>query len=207
MTGAAVRVLGIDPGSARMGYGVVDVAGNALAVAGYGCLETPAALSTAERLHLLHQDLTTLLDRFAPAEVAIEELFFAKNARTAIAVAQARGVALLAAAQYGCRVAEYTPLQVKVAVVGYGKAEKVQVQHMVTILLRLPEPPKPDDTADALAIAICHSHQRKAATADGVGQRLGRPGQHEALPVPSGRSVGARAPSSGGNTAIPGPQV
>lgn len=163
MTAEPVRVLGIDPGSARMGYGVVDMAGNDLTVVTFGCIETSPDWSAAERLHLLHQDLTTLLERFSPQEVAVEQLFFAKNARTAITVAQARGVALLAAAQFGCRIAEYTPLQVKVGVVGYGKAEKSQVQHMVTLLLQLPEPPKPDDTADALAVAICHCYRRGAA--------------------------------------------
>jgi crossover junction endodeoxyribonuclease RuvC len=160
VTAGAVRVLGIDPGSARMGYGVVDVSGNDLATVTYGCIETSPDWSAAERLHLLHQDLSLLLERFAPQEVAVEELFFAKNARTAISVAQARGVALLAAAQFGCRIAEYTPLQVKVGVVGYGRAEKAQVEHMVTLLLHLAEPPRPDDTADALAVAICHCYRR-----------------------------------------------
>ena len=153
-------MLGIDPGSARMGYGVVDVVGNELTTVTYGCIQTSPDWSAAERLHLLHQDLTLLLERFAPQEVAVEELFFAKNARTAITVAQARGVALLAAAQFGCRVAEYTPLQVKVGVVGYGRAEKAQIEHMVTLLLHLAEPPRPDDTADALAVAICHCYRR-----------------------------------------------
>jgi crossover junction endodeoxyribonuclease RuvC len=143
-----------------MGYGVVDVVANDLTVVTYGCMETSPDWSAAERLHLLHQDLTTLLERFGPQEVAVEELFFAKNARTAINVAQARGVALLAAAEFGCVIAEYTPLQVKVGVVGYGRAEKSQVQHMVTLLLGLAEPPKPDDTADALAVAICHCYRR-----------------------------------------------
>lgn len=205
MTDAPVRVLGIDPGSARMGYGIIDLDGNDLTVTGYGCVETPADLPAAERLHLLHQDLTTLLDRFAPAEVAIEELFFAKNARTAIAVAQARGVAMLAAAQYGCRVVEYTPLQVKVAVVGYGKAEKIQVQHMVTVLLRLAEPPKPDDTADALAIAICHCHQR-GATAGDLG---GHASPRRSLPVvvpPAGLRAGAQAPGAALQTPAAGPR-
>ncbi|HEY8741532.1 MAG TPA: crossover junction endodeoxyribonuclease RuvC [Chloroflexota bacterium] len=162
MTGIPVRVLGIDPGSARMGYGVVDSDGSDLTTVTFGCMETSPDWSAAERLHLLHQDLTVLLERFAPQEVAIEELFFAKNARTAISVAQARGVALLAAAQFGCRIAEYTPLQVKVGVVGYGRAEKAQVQHMVTLLLHLAEPPRPDDTADALAVAICHCFRRQS---------------------------------------------
>ena len=164
MTPGGVRILGIDPGTARLGYGVIDVNGNSVVAVSFGCITTSPDWSAAERLHLLHQDLSVVLERFTPQEVAIEELFFAKNARTAITVAQARGVALLAAAQFGCRIAEYTPLQVKVGVVGYGRAEKSQVQHMVTLILQLAEPPQPDDTADALAVAICHGYRRTNIT-------------------------------------------
>jgi crossover junction endodeoxyribonuclease RuvC len=167
-----------------MGYGIVDVVAHELTVVTYGCIETSPDWSTAERLHLLHQDLTTLLERFSPQEVAVEELFFAKNARTAITVAQARGVALLAAAQFGCVIAEYTPLQVKVGVVGYGRAEKSQVQHMVTLLLSLAEPPKPDDTADALAVAICHCYRRRdGAMRSGGDEEMRRTGRTVAHPV------------------------
>jgi crossover junction endodeoxyribonuclease RuvC len=167
-----------------MGYGVVDVVANDLTVVTYGCIETSPDWSAAERLHLLHQDLTTLLERFGPQEVAVEELFFAKNARTAINVAQARGVALLAAAEFGCVIAEYTPLQVKVGVVGYGRAEKSQVQHMVTLLLSLAEPPKPDDTADALAVAICHCYRRDGAMRSGGDEEMRRTGAKPRL-IPS----------------------
>ena len=159
MSGAPLRVLGIDPGTARMGYGLVESLGRDLRVVAYGCVETPSDVAAADRLCLLHRDLTALLQRFQPSIVAVEELFFAKNARTVIGVAQARGVALLVAAQHHLPVAEYTPLQVKVAVAGYGKAPKFQVQHMVARLLSLAQPPKPDDTADALAVAICHCQQ------------------------------------------------
>ena len=161
MSEAPLRVLGIDPGTARMGYGLVEALGRDLRVVAYGCIETPPDGTAAERLCLLHRDLTVLLQRFEPSTVAVEELFFAKNARTVIGVAQARGVALLSAAQHHLPVAEYTPLQVKVAVAGYGKAPKFQVQHMVARLLGLAEPPRPDDTADALAVAICHVHSAR----------------------------------------------
>lgn len=154
-----MRVLGIDPGFGRMGYGVVETAGHDLRTLAYGCIETDAAASAPARLCALHAELSALLARYQPDAAAVEELFYAKNARTVIGVAQARGVALLAAAQRGVPVAEYTPLQVKQGVVGNGRAQKFQVQHMVTLLLHLAEPPTPDDTADALAVAICHCHQ------------------------------------------------
>lgn len=156
-------VLGIDPGSARTGYGVVHLVHDDLTVVAFGCIETSPSDSQAERLRLLHADLAALMDSVRPDAVAIEELFFARNARTVIGVAQARGVALLAAAQHGVPVAEYTPLQVKRAVTGYGQADKHQVIQMVTAMLRLAEPPTPDDAADALAIAICHSRNLASA--------------------------------------------
>ncbi|MCL4544184.1 MAG: crossover junction endodeoxyribonuclease RuvC [Chloroflexi bacterium] len=159
MIGAARRILGIDPGSARMGFGVVECTGTQLRALSYGCVETRPTLTAAERLVELHQELASIIRSAHPTEVAVEELFFAKNARTVISVAEARGVALMTLGEHHLPVFEYTPLQVKVGVVGYGKAEKRQVQHMVTILLHLAEPPRPDDAADALAIAICHCHQ------------------------------------------------
>lgn len=154
-----MRVLGIDPGFGRMGYGVVETAGHDLHTLAYGCIETAPTASVADRLCVLYAELTTLLEQHRPDAAAVEEIFYAKNARTVIGVAQARGVALLAAAQRGVPVAEYTPLQVKQGVVGHGRAQKFQVQHMVALLLNLAEPPTPDDTADALAVAICHCHQ------------------------------------------------
>ena len=163
MTAAAFRVLGVDPGTARAGFGVVERGPRTLAVVEYGCIESGPDLAPAERLRLLHERLGALLERHRPDAVAVEELFFARNARSVIGVAQARGVALLAAAEHGVPVVEYTPLQVKQGVVGYGRAEKFQVQHMVTVLLGLAAPPRPDDTADALAIAICHCLQASPA--------------------------------------------
>ncbi len=152
-------VLGIDPGIAITGYGFVQPGrqGSGKAIA-YGCIRTPARTPLADRLVLLYQKLTELIEEHRPDVLAIEQLFFNRNTTTAFTVAQARGVVVLAAAQQGVRVVEYTPLQVKQAVVGYGRAEKQQVQHMVKALLNLASVPKPDDVADALAIAICHTH-------------------------------------------------
>ncbi len=124
----------------------------------YGALYTPANAPLFERLPLLYDGLAQLIAEYKPQAMAIEELFFTKNARTAISVAQARGVAILAGAHAGLKLAEYTPLQVKQAVVGYGKATKEQVQSMVRVLLDMDHTPRPDDAADALAIAICHIH-------------------------------------------------
>lgn len=152
-------VMGIDPGIAITGYSFVRPGrqGSGKAVA-YGCIRTPAKTGMAERLLLLYNEMVELIDEFKPKVVAIEQLFFNRNTTTAFIVAQARGVVILAAAQHGVQVAEYTPLQVKQAVVGYGRAEKKQVQHMVKALLNLAAAPKPDDVADALAISICHIH-------------------------------------------------
>lgn len=151
-------ILGIDPGTAIMGYGLIDKQGNRLIPLTYASWRTPADLPMPERLLMLYREMTAFIETYQPAQVAVEELFFNRNTTTAISVGQARGVILLAAAQAGIPVYEYTPLQVKQAVVGYGKADKKQVQQMVRALLGLNEVPKPDDTADALAIAICHAH-------------------------------------------------
>lgn len=153
--------LGIDPGTAIMGYGFVEGDSHALQAVAYGALTTAKGTPPAERLHQLHDGLTRLIAEHRPDAVAVEELFFSTNARTAIAVGQARGVALLAAAQAGLHVYEYTPLQVKGAVAGYGKATKEQVQFMTATLLGLASPPRPDDVADALAVAICHAHSAR----------------------------------------------
>jgi len=158
-----VLTLGIDPGTAIMGYGFVDGDGRTLTVGAYGVLTTPKTMPPAERLCALHARLGELIRAHRPDAVAVESLFFNTNVRTAIAVGQARGVALLAAAQAGLSVYEYTPLQVKSAVVGYGKATKEQVQFMTTTLLRLRAVPRPDDAADALAVAICHAHSARLA--------------------------------------------
>jgi crossover junction endodeoxyribonuclease RuvC len=164
-----VLTLGIDPGTAIMGYGLVEsgvsLSGEPssteeLRLVEYGALRTPSHTPMIERLPMLYAGLMELLKEHKPGAVAIEELFFNKNVRTALAVGQARGVVILAAAHAGVPMAEYTPLQVKQAVVGYGRATKEQVQTMVKIILHMDHIPQPDDAADALAIAICHIHSR-----------------------------------------------
>lgn len=151
-------ILGIDPGTAITGYGVVELKGNKFNVIDYGSIQTKKTLPLSKRLQLLYDGVQELIDRYQPQHLAVEELFFNKNTKTALSVGHARGVILLAGANNNLVVAEYTPLQVKQAVVGYGRAEKKQVQEMVRILLNLGKAPKPDDVADALAIAICHGH-------------------------------------------------
>ncbi|MGE5550929.1 MAG: crossover junction endodeoxyribonuclease RuvC [Bacteroidota bacterium] len=151
-------VLGLDPGTATTGYGLVRRTGNHLEHVAFGTVRTPADQPLAARLRLIYRELRSLLQTYQPDAVAVELLFFNRNVRTAMAVGQARGVALLAAADAGLTVTEYTPLQVKQAVVGYGRADKRQVQEMVRVLLAMRETPRPDDAADALAIAICHAH-------------------------------------------------
>ena len=151
-------LLGIDPGLAIVGWGVVDYQNNRFRPIAYGSIQTPAGMETADRLTLIHRDLAAIIDKYRPVQMAVEELFFTKNITTGIRVAEARGVILMTAREKGLSLAEYTPNQVKQAVVGYGSADKRQVIAMVTRILGLPEPPKPDDTADALAIAICHAH-------------------------------------------------
>ncbi|AHF07483.1 crossover junction endodeoxyribonuclease RuvC [Desulfitobacterium metallireducens] len=153
-----MQILGIDPGTAIMGYGLIEKQGNRLIPITYASWRTPAHIPMSERLLMLYTEMKAFIEAHRPEQVAVEELFFNRNTTTAISVGQARGVVLLAAAQAGIPVYEYTPLQVKQAVVGYGKADKKQVQQMVRALLGLNEIPKPDDTADALAIAICHAH-------------------------------------------------
>ncbi|MBQ4602843.1 MAG: crossover junction endodeoxyribonuclease RuvC [Clostridia bacterium] len=151
-------ILGIDPGIAIVGYGIIDYSRGKFHVLDYGAITTPAHTPPEDRLATIYADMNTLIKTYHPEEMAIEELFFNSNQKTAIQVAEARGVILLAARNNQLRINEYTPLQVKQAVVGYGRAEKKQVISMVTMLLGLKEPPKPDDTADALAIAICLAH-------------------------------------------------
>jgi crossover junction endodeoxyribonuclease RuvC len=153
-----LRILGIDPGLATIGYALVDKKTNHFEVLEYGVIKTSADKEDIERLEIIHRNIEALIKEFKPEQMAVEELFFNKNVKTAIAVGQARGVILLAGSQAGIKVAEYTPLQIKQAVVGYGRADKKQVQLMVKSLLNLSEIPKPDDAADALAISICHGH-------------------------------------------------
>lgn len=150
--------LGIDPGTAIVGYSVVMARGSDLSMIVCDVITTPARMPLAQRLQLIYEGLSAIIATYKPQEAAMEELFFAKNARTAMTVGQARGVALLALANSGLSVAEYTPRQVKQAVTGYGSAGKDQVGEMVRILLKLPAVPRPDDAADAAAVAICHLH-------------------------------------------------
>lgn len=154
----SMRIIGIDPGYAIVGYGVLDYSGNRFGVVEYGAVTTPAGTAFDRRLELIYDELEQIVKRHAPQFMAVEKLFFTTNQKTAIDVAQARGVIQLCAVKNGVDVFEYTPLQVKQSVVGYGKAEKKQVQQMTKTLLGLEAVPKPDDTADALAIAICHAH-------------------------------------------------
>jgi crossover junction endodeoxyribonuclease RuvC len=151
-------ILGIDPGLAIVGWGVIEYSGSRFRVLGYGAIETPAGVSLEERLLMIHKGVKQLIETYRPEQMAVEELFFNTNITTGIKVAEARGVILMTAHSMGVKLFEYTPLQVKQAVVGYGRAEKKQVITMVTMFLGLSAPPKPDDTADALAIAICHAH-------------------------------------------------
>jgi len=154
-------VLGVDPGTAITGYGLVQEAEGQLQAVAYGAITTPSDWTMPERLLKIYRDLTALIREYNPTEGAVEQLFFSRNVKTALAVGQARGVALLALAEGGLPVHEYTPLQVKQSVVGYGRAEKAQVQELVKLLLGLEVVPQPDDAADALAIAICHLHSAR----------------------------------------------
>ncbi|MDA8235973.1 MAG: crossover junction endodeoxyribonuclease RuvC [Clostridia bacterium] len=154
-------IMGVDPGTAITGYGIINMMGNKFQVITYDCIRTQAEFPLDQRLRKIYQEIKFLIGEYRPEHFAIEELFFNKNTRTALAVGHARGVAMLAAAETNIPVYEYTPLQVKQAVVGYGRAEKSQVQSMVKTLLGLDKVPKPDDVADALALAICHAHSYK----------------------------------------------
>jgi crossover junction endodeoxyribonuclease RuvC len=154
-------IMGIDPGFAITGYGVVKYEGNKFSVLDYGAVTTEASMKLSQRLLVLYDQLEILIEKFKPAAIAIEELFFNKNIKTALNVGHGRGVAVLAAAKAGIDIYEYTPLQVKQSVVGYGRAEKAQIQQMVKAILNLNSVPKPDDVADALAIAICHGNSHR----------------------------------------------
>lgn len=153
-----MRILGIDPGYALMGYGVIEQKGNQFQVIDCGSISTGAGAPMPERLKYIYSCLMEIIDQTQPEAAALEELFFNTNARTVIHVGQARGVAVLACVNSGVEIAEYTPLQIKQALVGYGRADKTQMQTMVKTLLHLDRVPRPDDTADALAAAICHAH-------------------------------------------------
>lgn len=153
-----MRILGIDPGYAVLGWGVLDMTGNHFSAVDYGAITTDASMKMPMRLSHLFRELTSVIEYYKPDAASIEELFFSSNAKTAILVGQARGVAILACVNGGLEINEYSPLQIKQALVGYGKAGKNQVQLMVKTILNLKEVPEPDDTADAVAAAICHGH-------------------------------------------------
>lgn len=153
-----MRIIGIDPGYAIIGYGIVEYDNIRFKTMGYGAITTPADMPFEQRLKNIYDDMITLLERYKPDCMSIERLYFNTNTTTAIDVAQARGVILLAAVKCGVRISDYTPLQVKQSITGYGRAEKRQVMEMVKSLLNLSSVPKPDDTADALALAVCHGH-------------------------------------------------
>jgi len=156
--------LGVDPGTAIVGYAVVSARGDDLSMIACDVITTPARMPLAERFQQIYQGLIEIIGIYHPEEAAIEELFFAKNARTAMTVGQARGVAMLALANGGLPISEYTPKQIKQAVTGYGSAGKEQVGEMVRILLKLSAIPRPDDAADAAAVAICHLHTASILT-------------------------------------------
>lgn len=153
-----MRILGIDPGYATVGFGIIDSVGARLSFVDCGAIETAAGERIEKRLCQISDSLSLLIERYRPDCVAIEELFFYSNQTTGINVAQARGVLLCTCERHALAIGEYTPMQVKAAVVGYGRAEKRQVMEMTRMLLSLPGVPRPDDAADALAVAICHAH-------------------------------------------------
>jgi crossover junction endodeoxyribonuclease RuvC len=156
-----VRIIGIDPGTAITGWGVVEGAGDDLVAVAYGAITTTAGTPLPQRLQVIYRELTAIVEQWQPAAAAIEELFFSKNAKTALAVGHGRGAAMLALANADLPITEYKPLEVKQALTGHGGADKLQMQHMVKLLLKLDDIPRPDDAADALAVAICHLHSMR----------------------------------------------
>ena len=161
MASISKRILGIDPGTGRLGFGVIDVVKGKPTLVDAGVITTPPHSEESSRLLTIFDELSELIKDLKPDTMAVEKLFFAQNVTTAMSVAQARGVILLTGKQAGLELFEYTPLQIKMALTGYGKASKQQIQEMVRVLLGLKEIPKPDDAADALAVALIHSHQLK----------------------------------------------
>lgn len=158
-----MRILGVDPGFAITGYSIIDYIGNKFKLVDSGAVTTPAKMSFPLRLSKIYTDLGEIIDKYKPEAVAVEELFFNNNVKTAINVAQARGIILVVGCQKQIPTFEYTPLQVKQAVVGYGRADKIQVQKMVKTILKVDKLPKLDDITDSMAIAICHAHSSKFA--------------------------------------------
>ena len=160
-----MRILGIDPGYATVGTGIVDYCNPKFCLVGYGAILTPPGILMQRRLEMIYDELTALIEKYQPDCAAVEELFFTNNSKTVIAVAQARGVVCLALQKTGTPMFEYTPLQVKSSVTGYGKAEKSQVMEMTRMILGMEKVAKPDDAADALALAVCHAHSSGSAIA------------------------------------------
>ena len=158
-----MRILGIDPGYATIGYGVIDTSGNKSKAVDYGVITTPKNENIAVRLAMIYDSMTEIINKFKPDEIAVEELFFVQNVTTGINVAHARGIILLASTHACGRIYEYTPLQIKQAMTGYGRAEKRQIQEMVKVYLHLQSIPRPDDAADALAIALTHAQTNRMA--------------------------------------------
>ena len=156
-----MRILGVDPGYGITGYSIIDYVGNKFKLVDSGAIKTPAKQSFPLRLSQIYTDMQNIINEYKPDAISVEELFFNNNVKTAINVAQARGIILVVGCQNNIPTFEYTPLQVKQGVVGYGRAQKAQVQQMVTSFLNLKQVPKPDDVADALAVAICHAHANK----------------------------------------------
>lgn len=156
-----ITILGIDPGLADTGYGVIEKTKSKLTVIDFGCIKTKAGTPEEQRLLEIHESLQQIIKKYKPDILAVERLFFAKNVKTAMSVSQARGVIILAAGENKLELIEYTPLQVKQALTGYGRASKDQIKEMVKIILNLARPPKSDDAADALAIAICCANSRR----------------------------------------------
>jgi len=167
-------ILGIDPGIAIVGWGVIEYTNNRFRTIAYGAITTDAGIDVEVRLKHVYDELCEIIDYYHPDQMAVEELFFTNNITTGIPVAEARGVILLAGIQKQLEIAEYTPMQVKSAISGYGKAEKKQVMTMVAQILRLKNVPKPDDTADALAIAVCHAHSAGSRLASFYNQKKTR---------------------------------
>lgn len=154
-------ILGLDPGTATTGYGVIQAQGNKITGICYGVIRTPASEAMSKRLRTIYDDVGQLMRTYQPDDVAIEQLYFGRNITTAISVGQARGILLLQAECHGLHIAEYTPMQIKKALVGTGHAEKKQVQYMIQKFLGLDKMPQPDDAADALAVAVCHAHSKR----------------------------------------------
>lgn len=189
-----MRIFGIDPGSVRTGYGCVDTDGSRHRLVTCGVLAAPSGSPLPDRLHTIHDGLSRLLRDSTPDCVVIENMFHAKNVRSALVLGHARGVAVLAAVEAGLPLVEYTPTQVKLAIVGYGHADKGQMQQMVKLLLGLAMAPAPHDAADALAVAICHANSGTSALADRATKRLPRHLTSWRAYRPAGRAAGAKTP-------------